>query len=113
MRHLRKENVVPGAESAKPRILVVEDNPSTVQVISKMLDRLGHAISAVAVSGEEALRKAAETRPDLVLIDISLQGAMDGADAAVRMRHEINRLISCLFVIRLRAPSGPLPAPIL
>ena len=86
MRELHGENVVPGTESAKPRILVVDDDPSTVQVISKMLDRLGYAVAAVAGSGEEALRKAAEARPDLVLMDIVLSGAMDGTEAAVRMR---------------------------
>ena len=90
MRDLHGENVVPGTESAKPRILVVDDDLSTVQIISKMLDRLGYGMSGVAASGEEALQKAAETKPDLVLMDIVLSGAMDGTEAAVRMHHEMH-----------------------
>ncbi len=43
---------------------------------------VGYTIPAVVASGEEAVKQAGETHPDLVLMDIQLKGAMDGMEAA-------------------------------
>ena len=64
------------------RILVVEDEIIVVMELQERLESLGYAVAAVAASGEEAIRKATETRPDLVLMDIRLKGDMDGIEAA-------------------------------
>jgi len=47
---------------------------------------MGYAALAVVFSGEEAIEKAAETHPDLFLMDIRLKGEMDGIEAAARIR---------------------------
>lgn len=70
-----------------PQILIVEDDELTAKLIERRLQLLGYRIAACARSGIEALEKAAETHPDLVLMDISLEGEMDGVEAARRM-HE-------------------------
>jgi len=67
---------------ASAKILVVEDESIIAQDIQASLKHAGYAVPAVAASGEEAIKKAAETHPDLVLMDIHLQGAMDGVEAA-------------------------------
>jgi PAS domain S-box-containing protein len=67
-------------------ILIVEDEPIVAKDIQCTLARLGYRAPATATSGEEALRKAAEIRPDLVLMDIVLKGPMDGVDTARELR---------------------------
>jgi PAS domain S-box-containing protein len=67
---------------ADAKILVVEDEIVLARNIKTRLQDLGYAVPAVASSAEEALQEAAETCPDLVLIDIKLKEDMDGVEAA-------------------------------
>jgi CheY-like chemotaxis protein len=71
---------------ANAKILIVEDASIIAKDIQKILSRLGYAVPAVASSGEEAIQRAAETHPDLVLMDIVLKGDMDGVEAAAQIR---------------------------
>jgi PAS domain S-box-containing protein len=66
----------------KTKILVVEDERIVADDIRMSLERLGYDVPAVSVSGEDAINKAEKTHPDLVLMDIVLQGKMDGIEAA-------------------------------
>lgn len=71
---------------ASAQILVVEDENIIAKDIQSSLKSLGYAVPAVASSGKEAIKKAAEIRPDLALMDIVLKGDMDGIEAAEHMR---------------------------
>ncbi|MBE0517382.1 MAG: response regulator [Methanophagales archaeon] len=71
---------------ADPQILVVEDEGIVATGIRNMLKDLGYTVPAVASSGKDAIKKAAEMRPDLVLMDIVLEGDMDGIEAAEQIR---------------------------
>ena len=75
---------------AKAKILVVEDEGIIAKDIRNSLKSLGYAVLAVAFSGEEAVEKAAETHPDLVLMDIRLKEDMDGIEAAREIRARFN-----------------------
>ena len=68
------------------RILVVEDDRVVSRDIQEQLKRIGHSIAAATARGEDAVVLAAEHRPDLVLMDIRLEGDLDGVDAAVEIR---------------------------
>ena len=68
------------------RILIVEDENIVTMELKARLQALGHSIAAVASSGEEAIARAAETRPDLALMDIRLKGSIDGVEAAEQIR---------------------------
>lgn len=63
------------------KILVVEDEVIVAKDIKASLQSLGYTVP-VAASGEEAIKKAAELSPDLVLMDIRLKGDIDGIEAA-------------------------------
>ena len=65
-----------------PRILIVEDDEIIRNLITTMLQRRGYAIAGESGSGEESIIMAAELEPDLVLMDITLSGKMDGVTAA-------------------------------
>jgi len=67
------------------QILIVEDEVIVAENIRAKLNGLGYAVSAAASSGEEAIQKATETHPDLVLMDIKLEGEMDGVEAAAQI----------------------------
>ena len=68
------------------RILIVEDEILVAKDIALTLRSFGHAVCAMAVSGADAVRKAAAERPDLILMDIHLRGEMSGLDAAREIR---------------------------
>jgi PAS domain S-box-containing protein len=71
---------------ANARIQVVEDESIVALDIKDNLEILGYNVVAVESSGEQAIQKAIETRPDLVLMDIRLKGEMDGIEAAQQIR---------------------------
>lgn len=64
------------------KILVVEDEKIIASNIRKSLQKLGYSVSETTKSGEEAIKKVAETHPHLVLIDICLAGEIDGVNVA-------------------------------
>ena len=67
---------------AEKQILIVEDEIITAIDIQRRLINLGYKVPAIVCSGEEAIIKVKENKPDLVLMDISLKGEMDGIEAA-------------------------------
>jgi len=68
------------------RILVVEDNRVVARDLQRQLTRIGHTVVGFAASGAEAVAMAAATQPSLVLMDIHLEGPIDGIEAARRIR---------------------------
>ncbi len=71
------------------RILVVEDEGIVAQEISSRLKHLGYEVICDIATGDEAVKKATEDRPDLVLMDIMLKGEMDGVEAAGLIRSRL------------------------
>jgi CheY-like chemotaxis protein len=68
------------------RILVVEDEMIVSADIEMQLSDLGYSEVAVAASGKVALSKVLEFRPNLVLMDINLDGSMDGIETATVLK---------------------------
>src|ERR671931_1811514 len=71
---------------ARARIMIVEDESIVAEDMKTMLEGFGYAVPAIVFSGEEAVRKALDIRPDLVLMDIVLKGTMSGMEAVERIR---------------------------
>ncbi|HSV95981.1 MAG TPA: ATP-binding protein [Spirochaetota bacterium] len=67
------------------RIFIVEDEKIVSRDLQNVLESMGYGIAGVATSGEEAVGRIPELRPDIVLMDIMLQGEMDGIDAAEKV----------------------------
>ena len=68
------------------KILVVEDERITAEDIKFGLQDAGFLVPAIVDSGEEAIKRTADLKPDLVLMDIKLKGEMDGIEAAAQIR---------------------------
>ncbi len=72
------------------KVLIVEDEMIISLLIEKMVQKLGHKVIAKVTTGEEAVVLAAEYNPDLILMDIRLQGEIDGIEAMVRIKKKAN-----------------------
>ena len=66
----------------KTKILVVEDESIVARDIRNMLVGLGYEVTGVVASAKAAVQKAQETMPDIVLMDVMLQGKITGVEAA-------------------------------
>lgn len=72
------------------RILLVEDEEIIVRNERDLLQKLGYDVAGVSVTGLDAIEKAIELNPDLILMDIHLKGGMDGVDAAMKINEKIS-----------------------
>jgi CheY-like chemotaxis protein len=68
-----------------PKILLVEDEPDTRELVRLTLELDGHEV-VEAASAEEGILRARAARPDLILMDLSLGGQFDGLEATKRLR---------------------------
>lgn len=66
----------------KSKILIVEDELITAMDMKNRLEDFGYSVPFTVASGEEAIEKVEEICPDLVLMDVMLEGDMDGIQAA-------------------------------
>lgn len=70
----------------KPKILIVEDESIVALDIASMVEELDYEVCGLAYSGEEALKIAEAAFPDIVLMDIGLQGEVDGLTVAEQLK---------------------------
>ena len=73
---------------ASAKILIVEDEAIVAADLTTKLKQFGYNVIGIASHGEQAVTIACSQRPNLVLMDISLGGDMDGIKAADRIRQE-------------------------
>ena len=64
---------------AATKIVVVEDERIVAFHLKRQLTKLGYEVSAIAASGDRALQQVKDLRPDVVLMDIHIQGDIDGS----------------------------------
>ena len=105
---------------SKIKILLVEDEAVTAMDIKSNLVQFGYEVVAVVANGEEAVRKTSELLPDLILMDITLAGPMNGVQtaAAILQSHQIPIIYltahtdqETLDRAKLTEPFGYLPKP--
>ncbi|HEY9600565.1 MAG TPA: ATP-binding protein [Allocoleopsis sp.] len=76
---------------SKLKILVVEDEWITARDIKNSLEKLDYVVSEPVATGKDAIQKAIEFQPDVILMDIVLQGEIDGIEAAasIQSRYQV------------------------
>ena len=86
-----------------PRILLIDDDASLVQVMIKMVKKWGYEMT-VATNGEEGMLKAQEERPDLVILDVMMPG-MNGWTFIQKFKSipQYNK-IPVIFLTALKTP---------
>ena len=86
----------------KITVLIVEDEGIVAENLASKLKNLGYEVAGIATRGEEAVAMADRLRPNLVLMDILLEGSMDGIEAAEVIHRQYD-----VPVIYLTAYSDP------
>jgi len=85
-----------GTRKAGISVLIVEDENIVALDMKYRLEALGYTVCSIVASGETAISESRARKPDLVLMDIQLKGAMDGVEAASNIRLESD--IPIIFV---------------
>ncbi|MEJ2207696.1 MAG: response regulator, partial [Anaerolineae bacterium] len=85
------ERATEGEQVGSTQILIVEDEMIVAHNLKSRLEGLGYQVLPIARSGEEAVQRSLEARPDLVLMDIRVGGEIDGIEAAgqIRAHHSV------------------------
>ncbi|MEX0994680.1 MAG: response regulator [Balneolaceae bacterium] len=73
-------------EAKKKRVLIIEDDKLLALVEGKLISKLGYNVVGKASTGEEAVRMTSELNPDILVVDISLNGEMDGIETVENIR---------------------------
>ncbi len=71
-------------------ILIVEDEKIIAEDISKTLTKFKYNVSDIVTSGEKAIQNAKENRPDMILMDIMIDGKINGLEAAKQIYREFS-----------------------
>jgi CheY-like chemotaxis protein len=74
---------------AKANIMIVEDEAIVGEELKISLEDMGYTVTSIVKSGEQAIEKAEQDCPDLILMDIRLKGQMDGIEAAELIRSRL------------------------
>ena len=75
---------------ANAKIMIVENTTSVDQEIEKRLKTLGYTVCATVPCGAQAIEKISEMRPDLVLVNIGLEGGMEAVEVAEKIYYDFN-----------------------
>jgi CheY-like chemotaxis protein len=98
--YMNDPSIRPGVTSA--RILVVEDDKNVAAVLEARLESFGHEVCAIAASGQTAIDSALRLKPDIILMDILLEGEMNGIEAAERIKAQSD--VPIIFLTCLNDP---------
>jgi two-component system, response regulator PdtaR len=96
-------NVLKKIPVTPARILVVEDDVNVATVLEARLQSFGYTVCGIAHTGPKAIEYSELRAPDLVLMDILLEGDMNGVEAAERIR--VKSDVPIIFVTCLNDPS--------
>ncbi len=80
----------PSPEKKVPRILICEDEIVIARDLARTLKNLGYEIAGMASTGNQAVRIAEESRTDLILMDINLDGEIDGIETTEQIRAKLD-----------------------
>jgi PAS domain S-box-containing protein len=72
----------------RPSVLVVEDEAIVAHDFQRRLTRLGYTVTGLALDGQQAIAKAIETKPELILMDINLGEGMNGIEVAQTIQQQ-------------------------
>jgi len=86
------------SEKVRPKVLIVDDVSANIKILCDVLEPKGYEI-LVASSGEAALKIAAHTSPDIILLDILMPPGIDGYEVCRRLKqNEQTAHIPVIFI---------------
>ncbi|MHC9542084.1 MAG: response regulator [Vulcanimicrobiota bacterium] len=95
------------------QILIAEDEAIVALSLKLFIEKIGYHVPATAFSGKEIVDKALKIHPDLVILDIRLNGEIDGIEAGRQIRDKLGTpliyLTACSDNATLKRASDTLP----
>ncbi len=84
------------------KVLIVEDDESSAYLLKRHLVKAGYEVIGPAVTGEEAINSLTEHNPAIIIMDIGLEGSMDGVDTAnsIQQSHQVPIIFLTAFYDR-------------
>lgn len=82
----------------KKKILIVEDEAIVAEHLALILERNGYKISGRATSGRKAIQLAKKNRPDLMLVDVRIEGDLNGIETAIVIQGHFEEPIPIVFL---------------
>lgn len=73
---------------SEKNVLIVEDDMIISMVLERMINKLGHEVVDKVITGRDAIDRAFELDPDLILMDIQLKDDLDGISAMQQIREK-------------------------
>ncbi len=92
----------------RPRILIAEDNPMSLDILHTLLAAHGYEI-LTATDGEAALAAAKEEQPDLILLDVMMP-KMDGLEVCRRLKADASLALMPIIMVTAKADSKDIVA---
>lgn len=105
------EAVVEIERQTRTSVLIIEDEPMIAMDLESIVRDLGHDVTGVAVTRDEAVQSAAETQPGLVLADIQLADDSSGIDAVADILQAITVPVIFITAFPERLLTGERPEP--
>ncbi len=95
------------------KILIVEDEAIIAMEMESQLMGLGYEVTSIVDTGEKAIKKAEEDKPNLILMDIRIKGEIDGIEAAeeIRSRFGIPVVFSTAYLDEERIEQAKITMP--
>jgi two-component system, response regulator PdtaR len=75
---------------SKIKVLIVEDDAFQALLVDKLITKMGFSTIGKVASGEDAIKTVLEKKPDIILMDISLEGEVDGITAIEKIKEKDN-----------------------
>ena len=82
----------------KTKILIVEDEAIVAEQLAFILERNGYKISGRPSSGRKAIQMAKKSRPDLMLVDVRIEGDLNGIETAIVIQSHFEEAIPTVFL---------------
>ena len=87
---LIRMNTMQNKAKADTRVFIVEDDPTIHMHLEFMLKNKGYLVVGTAANSIDAIESIGITKPDLILMDVSIEGERDGIDTALIIKEQFN-----------------------
>ena len=77
----------------RANILIVEDDRIQAEALKIFLTKLDYNVAGITKSGEEAIELSKQIEPDIILMDITLEGELDGIETAIKIHESLDNNI--------------------
>jgi len=89
------------------KILIVEDETVVAQDVAQKLESYGYDVTGIAASGRDAIQSAKQDPPDLILMDVRIQGDLNGIETAIVIQGQLDKQLPVVFLTAFLSKEFP------